>query len=130
LSFADSPIGDALFLPRFAGQTVKGQARWPAKFARKAIILRGFSTSRPPGTFAPLSGYRSGILQPGLGMSDTYIIEVGSQPAGIVVRNPEGYMFFAAAHRFNSLDGQIFRNAREAEQAARRIAYGSATLAA
>jgi hypothetical protein len=63
-------------------------------------------------------------------MSDTYIIEVGSQPAGIVVRNGEGYMFFAASHRFNRLDGKIFRNAREAEQAARRIAYGGTTLAA
>jgi hypothetical protein len=65
-----------------------------------------------------------------LGMSQTYIIEIGSQPAGIVVRNPEGYMFFAAAHRFNKLDGQLFRNAREAERAARRIAYGDTTLAA
>ena len=63
-------------------------------------------------------------------MSDTYIIEVGSQPAGIVVRNSEGYMFFAASHRFNTLDGKIFRNAREAEQAARRIAHGGATLVA
>ena len=63
-------------------------------------------------------------------MSHTYIIEVGSQPAGIVVRNGEGYLFFAAAHRFNPLDGQVFRNAREAEQAARRAADGDATQAA
>ena len=34
-------------------------------------------------------------------MSDTYIIEVSSQAAGIVVRNPEGYRFFAACPRFN-----------------------------
>ena len=53
-------------------------------------------------------------------MSDTYIIEVGSQPAGIIVRAPGGYRFFAASHRFNRLEGQIFRNAREAERAARR----------
>ena len=38
-------------------------------------------------------------------MSDTYIIEVGSQPAGIVVRCPDGYRFFAASHRFNRLEG-------------------------
>ena len=63
-------------------------------------------------------------------MSLTYIIEVGSRPAGIVVRNDEGYMFFAASHRFNGLDGQVFRNAREAERAARRIIYGDAPLAA
>jgi hypothetical protein len=62
-------------------------------------------------------------------MSDTYIIEVGSQPAGIVVRGPDGYRFFAATHRFNRLEGQIFRNAREAERAARQLASGM-TLAA
>jgi hypothetical protein len=63
-------------------------------------------------------------------MSQSYIIEVGSQPAGVVVRNPGGYVFFAASHRFNQLDGKIFRNAREAERAARRIVTGDATLAA
>ena len=62
-------------------------------------------------------------------MSDTYIIEVGSQPAGIIVRAPGGYRFFAASHRFNRLEGQIFRNAREAERAARQLASGM-TLAA
>jgi hypothetical protein len=63
-------------------------------------------------------------------MSDTYIIEVGSQAAGIVVRNPDGYRFFAASHRFNPLEGQLFHNAREAERAARRLASGSLTVAA
>jgi hypothetical protein len=60
----------------------------------------------------------------GWAMSDTYIIEVGSQPAGIIVRAPGGYRFFAASHRFNRLEGQIFRNPREAERAARRLASG------
>jgi hypothetical protein len=63
-------------------------------------------------------------------MSDTYIIEVGSETAGIVVRNPEGYRFFAATHRFNALEGQLFRNAREAERAARRLANGDLKLVA
>jgi len=63
-------------------------------------------------------------------MSDTYIIEVGSQAAGIVVREAAGYRFFAASHRFNPLEGQLFRNAREAEQAARRLANGELTPAA
>ena len=65
-----------------------------------------------------------------LEMSDTYIIEVRSQAAGIVVRNPDGYRFFAASHRFNPLEGQLFRNAREAERAAVRLANGDLTLAA
>jgi hypothetical protein len=51
-------------------------------------------------------------------MSDTYIIEVSSQAAGIVVRETRGFRFFAASHRFNSLEGRLFRSAREAERAA------------
>ena len=62
-------------------------------------------------------------------MSDTYIIEVGSQAAGIVVRGPDGYRFFAASHRFNRLEGQLFRNAREAERAATLLADGVLQLA-
>jgi len=64
-----------------------------------------------------------------LGYSDTYIIEVSSQAAGIVVRAPGGYRFFAASHRFSRLEGQIFRNAREAERAARRLAGGMSLAA-
>jgi hypothetical protein len=60
----------------------------------------------------------------GLEMSDTYIIEVGSQAAGILLREHGGYRFFAATHRFNRLEGQLFRNAREADRAARRLAEG------
>jgi hypothetical protein len=63
-------------------------------------------------------------------MSDTFIIEVGSRAAGIVVRNPDGYRFFASAHRFNAMEGQLFRNAREAERAARQLATGGLTVAA
>jgi hypothetical protein len=63
-------------------------------------------------------------------MSDTYIIEVSSEPAGIVVRGPDGYRFFAATHRFNSLEGRLFRNAREAERAALQLARGDFRLVA
>jgi hypothetical protein len=63
-------------------------------------------------------------------MSDTFIIEVGSQAAGIVVRNPDGYRFFASSHRFNAMEGRMFRNAREAERAARQLATGGLTVAA
>ena len=63
-------------------------------------------------------------------MSDTYIIEISSQAAGIVVRNPDGYRFFAASHRFNALEGRLFRNAREAERAATRLVKGGAKAAA
>ena len=62
-------------------------------------------------------------------MSDTYIIEVSSQAAGIVVRDRGGYRFFAATHRFNALEGQVFRNARDAERAARRLLEGDLSVA-
>jgi hypothetical protein len=63
-------------------------------------------------------------------MADTFIIEVSSQPAGIVVRGPGGFRFFAASHRFNRLEGQVFRSAREAERAATRLAGGVLPTAA
>jgi hypothetical protein len=53
-------------------------------------------------------------------MSDTYIIEVRSEPAGLVVRDGGRFTFFAANSAFSSLDGRVFRNPREAEQAAIR----------
>jgi hypothetical protein len=63
-------------------------------------------------------------------MPDSYIIELNSQAAGIVVRNPEGYRFFASSHQFNRLEGQVFRNAGEAERAARRLINGEEKEAA
>lgn len=57
-------------------------------------------------------------------MSDSYIIEVSSEPAGIVVRDKAGFRFFAAAPRFFRLEGQLFRSAREAERAAARFVGG------
>lgn len=55
-------------------------------------------------------------------MSETYIIEVASQAAGIVVRDKAGYLFFAASARFGPLEGRLFRNVGEAEKAAARYA--------
>jgi len=57
-------------------------------------------------------------------MSDTYIIEVSSEPAGIVVRDKAGFRFFASDNRFNPLEGRLFRSAREAERVARELLSG------
>ena len=62
-------------------------------------------------------------------MSDTYIIEVGFTAGRDRCARSGGYQFFAASHRFNRLEGQIFRNAREAERAARRLVGGMALAA-
>jgi hypothetical protein len=130
LSFAVSPVGDEPSYHDSQEKRLKVKpVGWPV-YRQNALIFRRFRATRAAGTFAPLPRYRSGIWNRGWAMSQTYIIEVGSQPAGIVVRNPEGYVFFAASHRFNRLDGQLFRNAREAERAARRVISGGAALAA
>jgi hypothetical protein len=86
-------------------------------------IFRARNFFSPPLLFARTEQQR-------LEMSENYIIEIGSQAAGIVVRNPDGYRFFAATHRFNPLEGQLFLNAREAERAVRRLANGELTIAA
>jgi hypothetical protein len=62
-------------------------------------------------------------------MSNSYIIEVSSQAAGIVVRDAAGYRFFAASQPFYRLDGRLFRSARDAERAAAQIANGDLTAA-
>jgi hypothetical protein len=51
-------------------------------------------------------------------MSDSYIIEVRSEPAGIIVRDRGGFRFFAASEVFQRMEGQYFRSAREAEREA------------
>jgi hypothetical protein len=63
-------------------------------------------------------------------MSDNFIIEISSQAVGIVVRGDDGYRFFAATHRFNALEGQLFRSANDAERAALRLAKGEMLAAA
>jgi len=62
-------------------------------------------------------------------MSDRYIIEVNSQAAGVVVRNPQGFRFFAASQRFVRMEGKVFRNASEAERAAARLLNDELTTA-
>jgi hypothetical protein len=57
-------------------------------------------------------------------MSDNYVIEVRPKSAGItiqagiVVRDGQGFRFFAASRAFDSLEGQIFKSPRAAEHAA------------
>jgi hypothetical protein len=63
-------------------------------------------------------------------MSDSYIIEVSSQAAGIVVRDASGYRFFAAAQPFYRLDCRLVRHVADAQRAAAQLANGDPSLAA
>jgi hypothetical protein len=62
-------------------------------------------------------------------MSDSYIIEVASKAAGIVVRDSFGFRFFAAAQPYFRLDGRLFRSARDAERAAVELANNDLSAA-
>jgi hypothetical protein len=53
-------------------------------------------------------------------MSDSYIIEVDCEAAGIVVRDGHGFRFFAATRPFHALEGQMFKNPEQARRAAVR----------
>ena len=61
-------------------------------------------------------------------MPDSYIIEVSSQAAGIVVRDVSGYRFFAAIEPFYRLEGQLFRHVADAQRAAMRLVNHSSEL--
>lgn len=55
-------------------------------------------------------------------MSDSYLIEVHDDAAGIVVRDNGKFLFFASHSRFFGLDGKAFSTPRDAEKAAIRHA--------
>lgn len=57
-------------------------------------------------------------------MSDSYIIEVRSEPAGLVVKDKGQFRFFAASRDFFSLEGRYFSSARDAERAATDLRDG------
>jgi hypothetical protein len=62
-------------------------------------------------------------------MSDSYIIEVSSEAAGIVVREASGYRFFAASQPFFRLDRRLFRRVCDAQRAAMQLANGDPAAA-
>jgi len=53
-------------------------------------------------------------------MSDRFIIELESEPAGIVVRDGGAFRFYAAARAFDRLEGRLFNTPRDAHRAAAR----------
>ena len=78
-----------------------------------------------------LGGIVGGAVGGGRGAAVGAIVGAGTGAAIAAQGEPRpgGYRFFAASHRFNRLEGQLFRNAREAERAARRLLEGDLQLA-
>lgn len=54
-------------------------------------------------------------------MPEAYIIEIDDRTAGIIAKDQRGYRFFASDRSFDGLEGREFRNARDAERAARAL---------
>jgi hypothetical protein len=54
-------------------------------------------------------------------MSKAYVIEVYNRTAGIVTADERGFSFFSSERAFDSLEGQQFASARDAERAARAL---------
>lgn len=51
-------------------------------------------------------------------MSETFLIEVGDEPAGLVFRDGQQFRFYAATQSFFALDGRSFPSPAHAERAA------------
>lgn len=51
-------------------------------------------------------------------MTQSYVIEVGDESAGLVVAERGGYRFFASRDRFARLEGRVFATPQAAERAA------------
>jgi hypothetical protein len=72
--------------------------------------------------------HSAGSLAAGVVMSDNYIIEIRpesagrSVQAGIVVREREGFRFFAAVDDFFGLEQRVFKTPQAAAEAALRHA--------
>ncbi|MGJ5135750.1 MULTISPECIES: hypothetical protein [unclassified Bradyrhizobium] len=54
-------------------------------------------------------------------MPTAFVIEVFNRTAGIVTADERGFSFFSSERAFDSLEGQSFTSAREAERAARAL---------
>ncbi len=52
-----------------------------------------------------------------------YVIELGGDAAGLVVKEGKQFRFYAAQKNFSGLERKLYRSPREAEDACRRIAW-------
>ena len=50
-----------------------------------------------------------------------YVIELGGEAAGLVVKDDNRFRFYAAEKRFAGLERKLYRSPGEAENACRRI---------
>jgi hypothetical protein len=60
-------------------------------------------------------------------MSDAYIIQTAGETAGIVVRTPEGFQFFASMPTLTMLEGRQFAGLTELHRAIARIEEANGT---
>jgi len=67
-------------------------------------------------------------------MAHAYIIEIGDEAAGIVVRElhgpgqKRGYRFYASRRKFLALEGRVFSNPEQARKSALTIRNGALAI--
>ncbi|CAK0766371.1 Conjugal transfer protein TraA [Azospirillaceae bacterium] len=52
--------------------------------------------------------------------SHAFAIEIHGRPAGIVVSDPSGFVFFAAERTFYALERRVFKDVAHAQRAAQQ----------
>lgn len=55
-------------------------------------------------------------------MSKAFIVEVDEVAAGLAVREPDGFRFYATDRQFSGMEGKLFGSPKAAERAAAQIA--------
>jgi hypothetical protein len=54
-------------------------------------------------------------------ITQRFAVEFDRRTVGIAVRVPGGFMFYASDHRFNEMDGRMFRRARAIERELKKV---------
>jgi hypothetical protein len=55
-------------------------------------------------------------------ITQRFVVEFDRRTAGIAVRLPGGFIFYASDDRFSQMDGRLFRRARAIERQLKRVA--------
>ncbi len=58
--------------------------------------------------------------------AQAFIIETDEAAAGVIVRQNDGYRFFASEPQFQPLDGSVFKNPKAAQKAAELMSRAAA----
>jgi len=58
--------------------------------------------------------------------TEAFVIETDEAAAGVIVRQDDGYRFFASESQFQPLDGSVFKSPKAAQKAAELMSRAAA----